>query len=124
MKQLNLKVIIPIILLAVLQSCAFHGGYMSNSASLSSNNFQYVKNNAQGTAMATYVFGLGGNEKMALVNEAKMDLLEKNRLKPNQTLVNITVNFIVTIVLATIVAAIIVSVVIAIIVIEIRFIAD
>jgi hypothetical protein len=93
MKQLNLKVIISIILLVVLQSCAFHGGYMSNSASLSSNNFQYVKNNAQGTAMATYVFGLGGNEKMALVNEAKMDLLEKNRLKPNQTLVNITVNF-------------------------------
>lgn len=93
MKNLNLKKTIAITLLVIFQSCAFHGGYMSNSASLSTNNFQYVKYDAQGTAMAVYIFGLGGNDKIALVNEAKKDLLEKNPLKSNQTLVNLTVNF-------------------------------
>ena len=93
MRKLNFLKFIAITLLLVLQSCAFHGGYMSNSASLSTNNFQYVKYDVQGTAMATYVFGLGGNAKTALVNEAKKDLLENNPLKPNQTLVNLTVNF-------------------------------
>lgn len=93
MRNLNIKKTIAITLLVVFQSCAFHSGYMSNSASLSTNNFNYVKYNAYGTATANYVFGLGGNGKMALVNEAKKNLLENNPLSPNQTLVNITVNW-------------------------------
>jgi hypothetical protein len=93
MRNLNIKKTIAITLLVVFQSCAFHSGYMSNSASLSTNNFKYVKYHAQGTATANYFFGLGGNEKMALVNEAKKNLLENNPLSPNQTLVNITVNW-------------------------------
>jgi hypothetical protein len=93
MKNLNLKKTIAITLLVIFQSCAFHGGYMNNSASLSTNNFQYVKYDAQGSAMVVYIFGLGGNDKMALVNEAKKNLLENNPLSPNQTLVNLTVNF-------------------------------
>jgi hypothetical protein len=94
MKKLNFNKIIPITLLIVFQSCiAIHGGYMTNSASLSTNNFQYVKYDAQGTATVTYIFGIGGNLKMALVNEAKKNLLENNPLLPNQTLANITVNW-------------------------------
>ncbi len=99
MRKLNLKKSIVITLLVVFQSCtAVHSGYMTNSAALSSNNFHYVKYDAQGTATVTYIFGIGGNLKMALVNEAKKNLLENNPLSPNQTLVNTTVNWKTTII--------------------------
>lgn len=99
MKNSNFKKIIAVTLFIVFQSCtAIHGGYMTNSASLSTNNFQYVKYDAQGTATVTYFLGIGGNLKMALVNEAKKNLLENNPLSPNQTLVNTTVNWKTTII--------------------------
>lgn len=66
---------------------------MQSSASLSTNNFSYVKNNVQGSAKATYIFGIGGLSKKALVNTAKTRLLESNPLKENQALVNLTVNW-------------------------------
>lgn len=78
----------------LLSSCAMHTGYITNSASLSSNNFKYVQRGVSGTAMATYVFGFGGLSKTALVDEAKKDLLKNsNQLNDNQTLVNLTVNW-------------------------------
>ena len=70
-----------------------HEGYMLNSAALSSNNFFYVEKELKGSAIATYVFGLGGMSKKALVGDAKKDLLSANPLKANQALVNITVNW-------------------------------
>ena len=66
---------------------------MVNSASLSSNNFTYVKKDVNGTAMATYVFGLGGLSIMAIVDDAKKDLLSANPLKDNQALVNLTISW-------------------------------
>lgn len=82
-----------LVVISLLSNCAMHTGYMVNSASLSNNNFTYVKKDVSGSAKATYIFGLGGLAKMALVDVAKKDLLSENPLKDNQTLVNLTVNW-------------------------------
>ena len=93
MKNLYFKILLPILGISFFASCAFHSGYMVNSASLSSNNFTYVEKDITGSAIATYVLGLGGNDRMALVNEAKNNLLADYPLKSNQALVNLTVNW-------------------------------
>jgi hypothetical protein len=84
-----------VILFAVLlTSCsALHQGYMANSASLSSANFSYVRNNIKGESTATYILGIGGLAKETLVNDAKQRMLTDNPLKNNQALANLTVNF-------------------------------
>ena len=74
-------------------SCAFHMGTIQNSAVIQSNNFNYVKRNVKGTSAAHYVLGLGGLSKNELVAEAKQDLMSQNKIKDNQTLVNITVGW-------------------------------
>jgi len=82
------------LLVGILGSCAFHGGYMSNSASLSQNNFRYVGEQISGSARTTLVFGFGnGLSRTALVDEAKRNMLLNNPLQSNQALANITVNF-------------------------------
>lgn len=78
---------------ALFSSCAIHSGYLNNSASLSQGNFHYSKFSISGTASTTYVFGIGGLRKRAIVEEAKRDMLEKNPLKSNQVLANTTVNW-------------------------------
>lgn len=88
-----LKSVMTLVLISLLSSCALHQGYIVNSATLSSNNFTYVKKDLIGTATATYVLGLGGLSKMGLVDVAKKDLLSANPLKDNQVLVNLTVNW-------------------------------
>lgn len=71
---------------------AMHSGIMSDSASLSSNNFKYVKL-AQGEAKTTLIFGFGGMKQNAMVAAAKSDLIQKNPLKEGQTLANVSVDF-------------------------------
>ncbi|MBL7791123.1 MAG: hypothetical protein JNK77_02280 [Saprospiraceae bacterium] len=94
MKNLISKFIITTITIFTLTNCAFHYGNFHNSAALSSANFYYIKKDAQGTATATYVFGLiGGLSSTALVDRAKKALLAANPLKENQALVNITVDW-------------------------------
>jgi len=93
MKNRIFKSVITLFVISLLSSCAMHQGYMVNSASLGSNNFTYVKKDVTGTAMATYVFGLGGLSKKAIVDDAKKDLLSANPLKDNQALVNLTVSW-------------------------------
>lgn len=88
--------------ICMISGCAMHQGYMVNSAALSSNNFSYVKRGITGTAIATYVFGLGGNAKNALVDEAKANMLSgyaEHPLSDNRALVNLTVNWKLTYVL-------------------------
>ena len=87
------RLLIIVIGILSFTSCAMHNGYMVNSTSLSSNNFNYVKKDIKGTAMATYIFGLGGLSKMELVNDAKNDMLSKYPLKENQAIANLTVNW-------------------------------
>ena len=94
MKKIILKSSLVIILALSIASCsAVHSGAMENSASLSSANFSYVKQNIEGKAQATYVLGIGGLAKETLVNEAKQKMLAENPLKDNQTLANLTVNY-------------------------------
>ena len=93
MKKRFLKAAMTLFVISLLSSCAMHQGYMVNSAALGSNNFTYVEKDVTGTAMATYVFGLGGLSKMAIVDVAKKDLLYANPLKDNQALVNLTVSW-------------------------------
>lgn len=94
MKKLVLRSMLAVIVAVFVSSCgATHSGYMANSASLSSANFSYAKQNISGDATATYVFSIGGLAKETLVNTAKERMLEKNPLKDNQTLANVTVNF-------------------------------
>lgn len=81
------------VFVAMLSSCAMHSGYMNNSTSLSNANFSFTQQNISGFSEAFYVFGIGGNEKEALVEEAKRDMLKDHPLQPNQTLANVTVNW-------------------------------
>lgn len=88
------KLISTIVIIILFSSCtAYHSGYLNNSASLNTNNFIYIKHNAQGTANITYVFGIGGFKKMTLVNLALQDLLKNNPLLENQAYVNTAVNW-------------------------------
>lgn len=80
-------------LLLMTTSCATHVGYVNDSASLSGNNFTYVKNDIAGESTATYILGFGGLAKQAIAHEAKKDMLSKNPLDANQTIANVSVNF-------------------------------
>ncbi|MCK9436269.1 MAG: hypothetical protein M0Q12_03555 [Synergistaceae bacterium] len=94
MKKVLLKTVFAITIAIIFSSCAaLHSGYMLNSAALSSANFSYVKQNIKGEATVTYVLGIGGFSKDALVEDAKQDMLASNTLKSNQTFTNLTVNF-------------------------------
>ena len=93
MKNKIIKFLFLSIFITGFSNCAMHTGYMQSSASLSSNNFSYVKRDVQGTAKATYVFGIGGLKRTALVNDAKKNLLDNYQLQNNQALVDITVNW-------------------------------
>jgi hypothetical protein len=94
MKKIILKSTLAVVLVFLLGGCsAAHFGTMSNSASLDSANFSYVKQNIKGKSQATYVFGIGGLAKESLVNEAKQKMLAENPLKDNQALANLTVSY-------------------------------
>ncbi|MCB2219004.1 MAG: hypothetical protein KQI35_01325 [Bacteroidetes bacterium] len=87
------KLFMLAVFVAFMTSCAMHTGYMNNSASLSDANFSYVSQSISGSAETMHVFGIGGLEKQALVEEAKAEMLKNNPLQPNQALANVTVNW-------------------------------
>ncbi|MCK0125737.1 hypothetical protein MWU76_15205 [Gelidibacter sp. F2691] len=94
MKRLLLRISFVLCLSILFSSCAAAlTGSMNNSAALSSNNYTYVKKNLQGMSKATYVLGIGGLNREAIVDEAKQKMLENYELKDGQTLANTTVNF-------------------------------
>jgi hypothetical protein len=76
----------------MIAGCAYHNGIMTNSASLSQNNFKIVKF-AKGESNTMYILGIGGLGKDAMVAEAKKNLLENFPLKEGQALANTTVDF-------------------------------
>ncbi len=80
-----------IISLFFLNSCAFHTGMMTSSASLTDGNFKVVQF-ASGEVTTRHFFGIGGLKKDAVVKEAKQDLLRKYPLKRGQVLANVTVD--------------------------------
>lgn len=94
MKNLLLRTCFVLTITALFSSCAAGlTGSMNNSAALNSNNFNYVQKDLQGKSQATYVLGIGGMNREAIVEEAKKNMLENYSLKDGQTLANTTVNF-------------------------------
>lgn len=94
MKKTILKSFFVIAIITLLSSCvAFHSGNLWDSALLNSANFSYIKHDISGDASATYVFGIGGLSKTALVGLAKKNMTSNNPLDKNQALVNLSVNF-------------------------------
>ncbi|WP_051907833.1 DUF6567 family protein [Flavimarina sp. Hel_I_48] len=94
MKKLLLHTFFILLISILFSSCAAGlAGSLNDSAALSSNNFSYVQKNLLGKAQATYVLGIGGMNREAIVNEAKQNMLENYSLKDGQTLANTTVNF-------------------------------
>ncbi len=90
----NIFKILSLSLMITLSSCAATlYGTMSDSASLNSNNFIYVKRNVQGKSQATYVFGFGGMKRDAIVAEARANMLTNTSLKDNQAISNLSVDF-------------------------------
>ena len=97
MKKLFSKIAIVVFTSTLLTSCmAIHSGYMTNSTALSQANFEYVSNNIQGSESVTYILGIGGMAKETLVDNAKKNMLQRNPLKANQALANLTLNIITT----------------------------
>lgn len=92
MKKNLLYISIALLTIFSFSGCAVHNGFMSDSVSLSKNNFKMVRY-AEGTASTTKFFGLGGLAKNALVAEAKKDLMQNYPLKDGQALANVTVDF-------------------------------
>lgn len=78
----------------LLTGClATHTGFISDSASLSSPNFMYKKQNIFGESTATYILGIGGDGRQSLIVEAKKNMLKDNPLLANQALANVSVSY-------------------------------
>ncbi len=76
--------------LLLQSSCmSLHTGSMQQSSFLAKNNFKVVAT-IEGSSKATYVFGIGGNNKDGLVKEAKRNMYMYYTLEANQILTNIT----------------------------------
>lgn len=87
------KFILASSLFLFLSSCMVtHTGQMGGISPVTENNFSYVQN-AYGSAMVTYVLGIGGFNKTGLVREAKNDLIRNYPVKNGEALVNFTIDF-------------------------------
>ena len=81
----------------LFSSCAYHDGLTTNSnhhttqVLLSKKNFKVLAR-VDGEAQATYVFGIGGLSKKALIAEAKANMLSKaNIVGGSKAIINETV---------------------------------
>ncbi|MEY2703008.1 MAG: hypothetical protein RLY43_1646 [Bacteroidota bacterium] len=90
----KLKLLSVLLVLTMMTSCmATFNGVFGTTTDLSSANFSYLTMNVEGKSKATYLLGIGGNDRKSLINEAKQDLLQKHNLKSNQALANVTTSF-------------------------------
>jgi len=87
------KILAALIIMISISSCvSIHAGMTSSSASLSSNNFNYVAQGVQGSASIVQYVALVPGFRETLINDAKNEILKKYPLKNNQALANITVD--------------------------------
>lgn len=77
--------------LALLSSCAYHGGMMTGNAELNSNS--EIVSFAIGESKAVHVLGIGGLDSKTLVKDAKEDLYSRYPLKKGQAYANVVVDF-------------------------------
>lgn len=86
----NLIIILAVLLLS---SCsAYHAGTIFPSTIINQKGFKVIKI-VTGSSEAVYVFGIGGWNRMGLVNEAKQNIYDQIKLEQNQTLANFTLDF-------------------------------
>ncbi|MGB1120046.1 MAG: DUF6567 family protein [Chitinophagales bacterium] len=78
----------------LLTSCvSSHGGAITSSVALNQDNF-FIEESVSGSATATYILGFGGNDQIALVAQAKRDLLNKTNFSlGSRALVNEVLDF-------------------------------
>ena len=88
----NKSIIVIIIGVMLLTSCATHSGVFNSSATLNTSNFKYVRV-VKGEAETTKVLQLGATKVNALVADARKDMYENFPLKENQAYVNVSVDF-------------------------------
>ena len=94
MKQKLFYLVVVLSISSILTGCfAMHVGNMSDSSSLNSPNFKYIKQNIFGEVKATYVLGIGGEARQSLILEAKKTMLKENPLLKNQALANVAVSY-------------------------------
>ena len=87
------QIIVFILGIAILSSCTYHVGSIGGgSAAVTNNNFANI-DFAYGVAKTVNVLGIGGNEKDALVLEAKRNLYLNYNLKPGQVIGQTTVDY-------------------------------
>lgn len=79
----NLSIFIVSILLS---SCSYHIGSISSGSGIITNDEFYSIDYAYGTSRTLNVFGIGGNNKDALVLEAKRNLYLNSQMKPWQVI--------------------------------------
>jgi hypothetical protein len=68
-----------------------NGTILQNTQSSSKDNFTIVKT-ISGEATATYVLGIGGNNRNGLTKEAKEKMYSNHKLSSNQNITNITLD--------------------------------
>ena len=85
------------VLLLALSGCGFHSGLTTNqntsqtTVELSEANFEVVKK-VSGNASASYILGIGGTSKVALIERAQADMLAETELVgTSRALINQTV---------------------------------
>ncbi|MGQ1908186.1 DUF6567 family protein [Marinifilum sp. RC60d5] len=81
----------------LFSSCAIHNGLTTNSNNhetqvvLAKKNFKLVKN-VKGESKATYIFGIGGHARQAMIEEAKSKMLRKaDMMGSSKAIINETV---------------------------------
>jgi hypothetical protein len=78
----RLKLVMLFLSITLLSSCAFHNGLSSNQNNnttevvLAKKNYKVIAS-VQGESQATYVFGIGGLSKKAMIAEARANMLSK-----------------------------------------------
>ncbi len=84
------KLLIPLVFVTLLTSCATHNGMISSS---SLNKPVVYEDIAYGVSQTNMILGFGGLSKDALILEAKKELINNRPLKENETYANFTVDF-------------------------------
>lgn len=87
-----MKYLMFVFALLLLNSCAFHRGMITASTNLpNKGTYKYV-DVATGYSKAIYIFGIGGLNRDALINEAKRNLYFSYPLQKGQSFENLTLD--------------------------------
>ena len=90
MKKLNLMTFLTLL---IFSSCSYHIGTIGGGTGTVTNSEFTSIDYAYGTAKTTNFLGIGGNQKNALVLEAKRNLYRNYQLSPTQVIGQTSVDF-------------------------------